>query len=191
MSRTTNTRTRAVGAIGAVALSVLLAGCSAGSSDGAAGGGDAPEASASTPAATPGQASCDLEGALTGTVELTETDDAYEVVFTGLPVDGATDDATFMLVLAGDDETVLSSDFMAGTFRSATATVGVDGERVSVPDAASASGDVVTAVYPKGTGELADVEPSGWYPNIVYSVNGTSDSVRCGNGSVLPYAPLS
>jgi len=188
---TTNTRMPAVGAIGAVALSVLLAGCSAGSSEEAAGGGDATESSVSTPAATPGQASCDLEGALTGTVELTETDDAYEVVFTGLPVDGTTDNATFMLVLSGDDETVLSSDYRAGTFRSATVTVGADGERVDVPDAASASGDVVTAVYPKSTGELADVDPSGWYPNIVYSVSGESDNARCGNGTVMPYEPLS
>ena len=191
MSTTTNTRTRAFGAIGAVALSVLLAGCSAGSSEEAAGGGDSAETSASTPAATPGQASCDLEGGVTGTVELTETADAYEVVFTGLPVDGDTDNATFMLVLSGDDETVLSSDYSASTFRSATVTVGVDGERVDVPDAATASGDVVTAVYPKSTGALADVEPTGWYPNVIYSVSGTSDSVRCGNGAVLPYEPLS
>lgn len=190
MTSTTSTRARAIGATGAVLLSVLLAGCSVGSSDEAA-GGDSPEASTSTPATTPGEASCDLEGAVTGTVQLTETSDSYEVVFTGLPVDGDTEEATFQLILGSDDgEALLSSEFVGGAFRSATAVVG-DDEGVDVPDAATASGDVVTAVYPKSVGTLADFEPSDWTPEITFSVAGASDSVRCGDGTVLPYEPLS
>ena len=182
---------RAAGAGAAVLLAVVLAGCSGGSgaSDDAA-GTDEPVAAETTAAGEPGLASCELSAPAEGTVELTETDDAYDVVFTGVPVSDTSARSKYDVTLLdhAGESVRLSATWESGALTS-YGLVTADGESVPQTGEPEVADDVVTVSYPKSAAELADLVPTQWSPEV-YTADPDGVVATCGDGQTLPWTPL-
>lgn len=174
---------RSMVGLGAAAAVVLaLAGCSGG------GASTAESTPKQTKTAVAGQATCTLHSG-TGKIRLHETADAYEVEWTGLPLD-ASDSHYYSVQLGNADQsehTDLVMEWTGTTVRNYGVANDSSGEVTQVEGDPTVSGDTISGTFPKRDG----LDASWWAPHYTVIDGSDATSEYCSSdGQVLDYTPL-